>query len=112
MAEIVSIDVNSNSKDIKNVLPGHDDLCWFSNGIQCPEISLCLSEAVNSLSIEFQRGFHPQRIKATNLGLVVKMRRDENMAIIRSDLPFKELVIVLEESYDPYSRFCIYDMVA
>lgn len=113
MAEITGIEANNNGKAIKNVLDDSDDLCWFSSGAVRPCITLRFSERVAHVHVEFQRGFQPRRISAVEAGEERALATHfldacECTANIALGNGAECLCLILEESFDPYGRFCIY----
>ncbi|KAI4293227.1 hypothetical protein PAPHI01_2501 [Pancytospora philotis] len=111
MACISEVRADSNPRDIKNVL-ADDDACWFSSAVDRAVISMVLDTSATVLYVEFQKGFQPSRITVLPLRNTTELRKEACEATVDVSGHSGAIELLLEKSYDPYGRFCIYNIRA
>lgn len=112
MVRIKNIETDNNAKDIKNVLSDSDDLCWFSNGAATPYILLEIQDFVRNIHVEFQKGFQPKVVRVEHADTKVVLTKQDSAAVIEINGNVESIRLILDTSFDPYGRFCIYKITA
>lgn len=122
MATIKEILTENNSRDIKKVIDGRDDTCWFSNGSEEVKINLKLDGFVSNLNFEFQKGFHPAALelrgadtaRRDGAGWRKEIALDANTSEANVELPAGIFLVdvIFKKSHDPYDRICVYQINA
>lgn len=109
MHDDVCVKVSSNEKDAQNLLDSSDYTCW-SPSLRAPHyIWISSKRLFNRVTLVNQMGYNCKTVEVA--GKRYFFDEDTVSQIILVDEDVSKVMLKIVETWDPYGRICIYNVV-